>query len=290
MSMEKQAKDTLPAVSSELAGALRMEGGRPALAADVLDIEGLKAGGMGLAEIEFHREIDSTNRRAKELAMQGAPHGTLVLADSQIAGRGRFARRFHSPAGSGIYASLILRPKLPADRAVMLTAMAAVAVARAIGAVADIGAEIKWVNDVYIGNRKVCGILCEAGLNFENGGMDYVVMGIGVNVAPMDFPPELEGIATSVSNACGRSILRQDLLTAMLREIDALQPQLDGAEFMDEYRKRSNVIGREIDVLRGTERFHARALDINDAGNLIIQTPDGNVQALHSGEISIKFK
>lgn len=245
------------------------------------------AGAIG-AQVECHETIDSTNDRAKELARAGAPHGTIVLADRQTAGRGRFSRRFYSPAGSGLYLSLILRPKMPAERAVCLTAMLAVAVCRAIEAAANVEARIKWVNDVYIGDKKVCGILCEAGLD-ASGGVDHIIAGVGINVAPMVFPGDIAGIATSVSNACGKTVPRERVIDALIAQIAALYAGLDDLSFMDEYRRRSNVIGRAVYVQRGDERFPARAVDINNAGSLIVQTADGVLQTLHSGEISIRF-
>jgi len=248
----------------------------------------LRQGEIG-REIEIHDEIASTNARGKELALQGAAHGTLVLARRQTAGRGRFGRAFYSPDESGIYASFILRPDIAADRAVMITSMAAVAVARAMERVAPVKASIKWVNDVYLGTKKACGILCEAGLDFESGQMQYVVVGIGVNVGRMDFPPELCDIATSVSNACGMSIARSRFLAELINEMNALYPQLESGAFMDESRKRSNVIGRQVFVLRGNDRYPATALEIDDNGSLVVRTEDGRREVLHSGEISVRF-
>ena len=251
----------------------------------------LRPGPIGAA-IEIHDELDSTNIRAKELAMKDAPHGTAVLARQQSGGRGRFGRKFFSPEGSGVYISFVLRPELPADRAVMLTSLCAVAVARAAERVAEgaVEASIKWVNDVYIGSRKICGILCEAGLDFESGQMQYVVAGIGVNVGPMDFPPELRDVATSISNECGHPIERSRFCAELINEMNALYPQLESGAFMAENRARSNVIGREIYVLRGDERYHATAVDIDDGGSLVIRTPEGETQTLRSGEISVRFR
>ena len=250
-----------------------------------------KPGDIGGA-IEIYDELDSTNIRAKELAMRDAPHGTAVIARQQYGGRGRFGRSFFSPEGSGVYISFVLRPELSADKAVMLTSMCAVAVARAAERVAggEIEASIKWVNDVYIGGRKICGILCEAGLDFESGQMQYVVAGIGVNVGPMDFPPELRDVATSISNECGRSIERSRFCAELINEMNALYPQLESGAFMAENRARSNVIGREIYVLRGDERYPATAVDIDDGGSLVIRTPEGETQTLRSGEISVRFR
>ena len=253
-------------------------------------IQNLRAGGEIGGEIEFHREIDSTNIRAKALAAEGARHGLAVLAEFQTAGHGRFGRVFYSPERSGVYLSLVLRPELAPERAVLLTCMAAVAVARAVEKTSGLKAGIKWVNDVYIDSKKVCGILCEAGLDFEKGRMRHVVMGIGVNVGRMHFPPELENIATSISNECGREISRSAFTAALLDEINALYPQLETGAFMQEYKDRSNVIGRDATVLRGEERCEARAVDIDSEGNLIVELPDGSRQSLHSGEISLRFQ
>ncbi len=251
----------------------------------------LRPGPIG-AEIQIYDELDSTNARAKELALRGAPHGTAILARRQTGGRGRFGRKFFSPEGSGVYISFILRPELSADRAVMLTSMCAVAVARAAECAADGGIEarIKWVNDVYAGGRKLCGILCEAGLDFESGQMQYVVAGIGVNVGFMDFPPELKDVATSISNECGRAVARSRFCAELINEMNALYPQLESGAFMDENRARSNVIGREIYVLRGKERYPAMAVNIDDGGSLVIRTAEGELRTLRSGEISVRFR
>ena len=249
----------------------------------------LKKGEIG-TPLEIYDEIDSTNIRAKELAVQGAAHGTAVLARQQTGGRGRFGRKFFSPENSGVYISFVLRPSLPAERAVMITSMAAVAVARAMERVADVKASIKWVNDVYLGTKKACGILCEAGLDFESGQMQYVVAGIGVNVGRMDFPPELREIATSISNECGRDISRSRFCAELINEMNALYPQLESGAFMAESRARSNVIGRDIVVLRGEERYPATAVDIDDRGNLLVRREDGSEAVLQSGEISVRFR
>lgn len=255
---------------------------------DLVRIRALRRlNGMG-AEAELHECIDSTNTRARTLAKEGAPHGTLVLAESQTAGRGRFDRKFYSPPGSGVYLSLILRPDFGADRAALLTPLAAVATARAIEYAGGVEAKIKWVNDVYIGNKKACGILCEASLK-PTGGVDYVIVGIGVNVGLMSFPEELREIATSVSNEAGRAVSANLLTARLLDEIEALLADAQ-SDLMCEYRTRSNVIGKRVTVLRGDERFEALAKDIDAQGSLIIRKDGGEEIALHSGEISIRFR
>lgn len=248
----------------------------------------LKAQSLG-REIEVHERIGSTNSRAKALAAQGAPHGLLVCAREQTGGRGRFGRAFYSPAGSGVYLSLLLRPKLPAERAVLLTSMTAVAVARAIERLADVEVRIKWVNDLFIGDRKVCGILCEAGMDFESGQLEYAVAGIGVNTARAAFPPELAQIATSVGNACGRDISNNRLIAEICNEMEGLYGSLADGSFMAENRARSNVIGRRIWILRDGAREPAEALDIDEQGGLVVRTGAG-VETLRSGEVSIRLE
>lgn len=239
--------------------------------------------------MEIHETLDSTNTRAKTLAAGGAPHGYLVIAESQSGGKGRMGRAFFSPEHSGVYITYVLRPKLLAERAVMITSMAAVAVARAIEAVAGVEVKIKWVNDLYVNDRKVCGILCEAGMDFESGQLEYAVLGIGVNVAAMQFPPELQQIATSLGNECGAEISRSRLIAEISNQIEALYGQLDTCAFMAESRARSNVIGRDVLVMRGDERFEAHAVDIDDQGRLVIRTPEG-LRRVGSGEISLKLR
>lgn len=240
-------------------------------------------------QTEVHAVIDSTNNRAKALAVQGAQHGTLVCARSQTQGRGRLGRKFHSPDADGIYMSLILRPKLPAQRAVMITSMTAVAVARAIERLADVQVQIKWVNDLYIGGKKVCGILCEAGVDVESGQLEYAVVGIGVNTARAEFPEELREIATSVGNVCGAEISKNRLIAEICRCMEELYGQLEDGAFMEESRARSNVIGQDVVVLRGDERFLARAVDIDDEGSLVVETAEG-IQTVHSGEVSVRWQ
>ena len=238
--------------------------------------------------MELHDRLDSTNTRAKALAAGGAPHGYLVIAESQSSGKGRMSRAFFSPEHTGVYITYVLRPRMLAERAVSITSMAAVAVARAIEALADVEVKIKWVNDLYINGKKVCGILCEASMDFESGALEYAVLGIGVNVKAMAFPPELQAIATSVENECGREISRSRLIAEISNQLDALYPQLESGAFMAESRARSNVIGRDVTVIRGVERFEAHVLDIDDQGRLVIRA-NGNVERVGSGEISLKL-
>ena len=240
-------------------------------------------------KLEIHELLDSTNNRAKALAAEGAPHGTAVIADSQTGGRGRRGRSFFSPEHSGIYLTVILRPSCTPEQASLLTSMAAVATARAIEKTAEADVKIKWVNDLYLGDRKICGILSEAGMNMESGQLDHVAVGIGVNTARMAFPPELEEIATSVGNETGTAPDRNRLIAEILNELEKLYDEQDSAAFLRESRRRSNVIGRDITVIEGEKRYPARAVDIDSRGRLIIETPEGRTR-LNYGEVSLRLK
>ena len=186
--------------------------------------------------------------------------------------------------------SVILRPEIAPEQAVLITPMAAVAVARAMERVAGARAGIKWINDVYLNDKKACGILCEAGMDAQAGKLKYVVMGIGINVGRMHFPPELESTATSLSNACGHAVSRTEFLSALLRELTELWPKLADEEVLRESRERSIVIGRDVLVLRGDEQFMAHAVDIAADGSLIVDTVGGERLSLHSGEVSLKLR
>lgn len=239
-------------------------------------------------ELEIHAQLDSTNNRAKMLAAQGAVHGTTVIADSQTGGRGRMGRSFFSPEHSGVYMTVILRPEWAPEKAGMLTSMAAVAAARAVEKVSGADVKIKWVNDLYMGGRKICGILSEAGLGMEAGRLDWAVVGIGINTARMDFPEELKEIASSVGNETGTAPDRNRLIAEILNELEALYGSMETGAFLEESRRRSNVIGREVTVIENGKQYPARVLDIDEEGRLVIETGEGKAR-LHYGEVSLKL-
>jgi len=238
--------------------------------------------------LEIHEKLDSTNNRAKALAASGAPHGLTVIADSQSGGRGRLGRSFFSPEHSGVYLTCILRPDCVPERAGLLTSLAAVATARAVEDIAEAEVRIKWVNDLYIGGKKICGILSEAGLNMEAGKLEYAVVGIGVNVNRMSFPPELKETATSIGNETGKAPDRNRLIAEILNRLEELYGDLETGAFLQESRRRSNVIGRNVTVIEGAKTYPARALDIDDQGRLIIETEEGR-SCLNYGEVSLKI-
>ena len=239
-------------------------------------------------ELEIHEQLDSTNNRAKTLAAAGAPHGLAVVADAQSGGRGRLGRSFFSPEHSGVYLTVILRPDCAPERASLLTSLAAVAAARAVERVSGADVKIKWVNDLYLNEKKICGILTEAGLGLEAGRLEYAVTGIGINVNRMVFPPELREIATSIGNETGLATDRNRLIAEILNELERLYGDLETGAFLEESRKRSNVIGRRVTVIEGGRQYPALAEDIDSQGRLVIRTEEGEA-CLNYGEVSLKL-
>lgn len=263
-----------------------------AMDSDVISEPGIRAHLSTQRQHEFviYKTVDSTNTQAKLLAAQGAADGTVVIADMQTCGRGRMGRSFYSPGLSGIYLSEILRPGLSASDSLIITAGAAVAVCRAIEAVTGVSAQIKWVNDILIGGKKVCGILTEAAMDLESETLEYLVVGIGINVRPCKdgFPKELAGIATALEeHTQGKTIRRNRLIAALIDELDKIYTQHQGS-FILEYKTRSMLIGKAVSVICGDARQTATVLDIDDCGRLVIRGEDGKIKTLSSGEISIR--
>ena len=239
------------------------------------------------APIHLYETLDSSNQTAKQLALAGAPHGTLVLAGQQSAGRGRMGRRFESPAEKGVYLSLVLRVPVPASEALGVTIGASVAVARAVRALCGLELSIKWVNDLYYQGKKVCGILTEAGSSVESGFLDWLVVGIGLNLttAPEDWPDELARTAGSLFPGGPAPVSRAALAGAIARELLALCPAFD---CLDEYRARCFVPGHWVTVCTAAETYAARALAIDDRGALLVEREGGRQVALQHGEVSIR--
>lgn len=242
-------------------------------------------------EIHVYPALNSTNAALREKAMAGAPEGYTVIANTQTEGRGRSGRAFYSPADTGIYMSLLLRPKYASSRqAVRLTTMAAVAVCEAIEAVSEEKAQIKWVNDIYVRGKKVCGILTEASFGLEDGSLEFVVLGIGINVSlpAGGFPEEIKDIAGTVfheSQSDGKNRLTAEFLNRFMR----YYADPDMPDYVDNYRSRSMAIGREIQVISPKGTQTAVALDVDPDCRLIVEYADGRTESLYSGEISIRL-
>lgn len=262
---------------------LRADGGRLTAAAVTAR---LRTPGLAVTALE---NTDSTNTCVRRLAEDGAPEGTVVVAAAQTAGRGRSGKSFLSPAGTGLYMSVLLRPQLAMGDALLITTAAAVAVAHAVERVAAVTAQIKWVNDVYVDGKKVCGILTEGALDLENGGLRYAILGIGINICPPagGFPPELAPIAGALTETDGEA-LRAPLAAAVLDEFFALYPHLTEKPFYDDYVSRSLLTGRQIEVLRGGMHLPATALGIDRDLHLRVRYADGSEENLAAGEVSTR--
>ena len=237
----------------------------------------------------YFESIDSTNTRAKELALQGVPHGTVLLADHQTGGRGRRGRSFHSPAGSGIYMSVLLRPKCPASQLMHLTCAAAVALCDAVKNACGFRPGIKWTNDLVYGQRKLAGILTELGFD-ARGNVDWAIVGMGINCtqAEHQFPEEIRSMAGSLASVSGKSVDRAKVAAAMM---DALY-RMDITEkdkILAQYRADCVTLGKEVSVVRADGIIHhCTALDIDQEGALIVRHPDGTLETVSSGEVSIR--
>ncbi len=244
--------------------------------------------------ISIYPEVTSTNNVAKKYAAEcgcSNPIERVFIADKQTAGRGRQGRSFYSPPGSGVYMSFLLCPRVGAYEAARFTTAASVAVCVAIEKAFGLKPDIKWVNDVFFNNKKICGILTEAVTDFETGGVESVVIGIGVNMFTGKFPKELRGVVGSLGTdekKFDRNRLIAEIINCMTDLIEITDDKkIIIKDYIDEYKKRSRVLGKTIKILNTGET--AEAIDINKNGGLVVKTSDG-VKTLQSGEISIRLK
>ncbi len=234
-------------------------------------------------------EIDSTNTKAKELAEQGYPSGTLIVADRQIAGRGRRGRSWDSPAGIGIFMTLLLKPDINPNNASMLTLVTALATAQAISDVTGAEAKIKWPNDIVINGKKVCGILTEMSAQFDY--INHIVIGIGINVHNESFPEEIRETASSLLLESGKRIHRADLIARFLERFEAgyaifLQTEdLEG--LMEDYNALLVNIQKQVRILDPKEPFEGKAIGITKRGELIVDTWESR-KLVSSGEVSVR--
>ena len=231
---------------------------------------------------------DSTNNDVKIAAQNREPEGLVVIAEEQTAGRGRFGRQFCSPKEQGVYMSVLLRPKYEIKTAALITAATAVCVAEAIEAVTTCEVKIKWVNDLFVNGKKACGILSEGAVKRESRKMEYVIVGIGINISAEGLPAELKSIAGGIAGADKPQ--RNRLIAEILNRLEQRLLCLSPADFMDEYRKRSNVIGQRVTVLQGDRTESGMALGIDDRACLVVRMDSGEIRSLNSGEISCKVE
>ncbi len=245
-------------------------------------------------QVAVVESIPSTNDALRLRAEDGAPEGTILIAESQTSGRGRLNRSFYSPKNSGVYLSALLRPTIPAQEALSITTAAAVAASEAIESCCGVDTKIKWVNDIFANGKKIAGILTEAAINLENGRLDYAVLGIGINISDPEngWPAELTGIAGGALGGYpeDRRGLRSLVAGTFLNLFWHYYRNLGGKSFLSAYRARSLVLGREIIVDDGVSRRPATALAIDEEFRLIVRF-DGESRetALSTGEVSVRI-
>ena len=249
------------------------------------ELESLRSTKWAGKSIFVFKETDSTNIQAKAGGEKGEPHGTLYVAE-----RGRRGRRWESPAGESIYMSLLLRPEFPPVKAPMLTLVMALAVARALREQTGVDVQIKWPNDLVVQGRKICGILTE--MSIEMTWINYVVIGIGINVNQNEFPEELKDCASSLKMETGRRFRRSHLIAAVMEHFEMYYEQFLQEGSLAGLRKEYNELlvnkDRQVKILEPGNHYEAYALGINDTGELIVEKEDGSVQNIFAGEVSVR--
>ena len=239
-------------------------------------------------------ETDSTNSAIKRDYAAVRPEGFTLIAERQTAGRGRLGRTFHSDAGTGLYLSVLLRPRIPLEQLNFLTIAAAVAVCRAIEAQCGLSPQIKWVNDVFFHGRKLCGILTEASIEGETGCIDYAIAGIGINLR-LDrsaLPEEVRGIAGALADFTDAVPRRAALAASLLGALEQVYDDLCAgrtAGILEAYRSRLCYLDQPIRVIAPGGSYEAVCRGVNDAGNLLVERADGRLETLQSGEISTRL-
>ena len=238
----------------------------------------------------WYPETDSTNLQAKQLARAGAPSGTVLIAGHQTLGRGRMGRSFQSPAGAGVYLSVILRPQCKPEELMHLTCAAGVAMLEAVEKASGICPQLKWINDLVVNGKKLGGILVE--MSVSSGNVDYAIIGIGINCLQkaQDFHPEIADLATSLSLAAGHTVLPEMLAGAMVEALWKMSLVLmqEKQALMGVYKSHCITLGKDIQVLRGDSIRPGKALDLDDDGGLLVEYTDGSRETVASGEVSVR--
>jgi len=241
--------------------------------------------------IFFRREIPSTNDWAKELAAFGAGEGTVAIAETQTAGRGRLGRKWVSPKG-GLWFSIILRPELTSSKAFTIIYAAGLAVVEALQQSCGLRAETKWSNDVLVRGRKVCGVLSET--NVTGDRVNYLIAGIGINVnfdAQKVFPDELGRSATSLMNELGRKVPLEELFRALLEKLESTYEELlsEGFELiLGRWKEHAGFLGRKVEVTTETGKLQGIALDVDSEGALLVRLEDGKVTRVFVGDVAVR--
>lgn len=240
--------------------------------------------------IKTYQTIDSTNAEAKRRLNDNPDEDILILAESQEKGRGRLGRSFYSPSRNGIYMSLTLHNLDPQNDATLVTTAAAVAVCQAIEELTDLKPQIKWVNDIFIGGKKVCGILTEGILSMETQTIQSIILGIGLNVLEdKDLPAELQSIVGSLFKDKS-PMSRNDLAASIINHFFNIYETMETREYLDYYRERCFVLGRTVSFVKNRETYTGLATGIDDTGALEIQLTDNTITKISYGEISINWR
>ena len=249
----------------------------------------LRTQALGRGEVHYAVSVDSTNSEVKRMAAAGAPHGSLCLAEEQTAGKGRLGRTWVSPPGVGLWQSLLLRPKLPPEQAPLITLVAAMAMAKAVRQTTGADVGIKWPNDLVCGNRKICGILLE--MSADPDAIEYVVVGIGLNVKRGAIPPGLEAQAACLEDLCEALPPRRDILRAYLEAMETWMGRLEAGGWQAvaaDYRDMSRTLGQAVRVI-GAQNFTGTAVDIDSHGALIVTDAEsGENRTVYSGDVSVR--
>ena len=252
-------------------------------------------------QIETFKNISSTNTVLKQRAAEGEREWLILVAEEQTAGRGRMNRKFYSPSGTGIYISFLLRPKFLASESLMITTMAAVAVAETIDEILVQGSslnqttQIKWMNDIFYKGKKVCGILTEAAINVENYKLDYAIPGIGINVKAPEggFPDEIKDIAGALIDDCDdKSVndeLRNRMIARLIEKMYDYYQNLEQKSFMKTYKEKSMLIGKTVYILDDETKEPLYVEGVTDRAELIVRHEDGTMENLQSGEVSVRL-
>ena len=242
-----------------------------------------------VGQIHWFDEIDSTNTRAKEMALAGAPHGTVLIADHQTGGRGRLGRSFQSPGGVGVYMSILLRPNCAMDQLMHLTCATAVASCDAVEHSTGLRPGIKWTNDLVHEKRKLAGILTELVIV---GNQVCAVVGIGINCCqgPDDFSEDIRGFAGSLAMSTGKTVDRASVAACLINAIFQMDAALISGKtaMMEQYRRDCVTVGQDVSLLRGDEVRHGHALSVDNDGALVVRFGDDSVEHVQSGEISVR--
>lgn len=243
-------------------------------------------------DIEVLKTVDSTNDYLKVKAEQSATEGTIVISEEQTKGKGRLGKTFYSPSNSGIYMSILLKPNIHATKSLYITTAAAVAVSKSIDELTGKKSKIKWVNDIFMNERKVCGILTEGSLDLEGGGLNYAVLGIGINLTnpEEDFPENISQTAGTIFENNPPNDYKNKIIGYIINNFFDYYSKLEKKGYLKEYKNRSMIIGEKISIIHGNKLEDALALDIDDEFRLKVKKENGTTEYLSSGDVSIRKK